>query len=415
MEDETMNEPLAKTPSWPMSLIAFGFYFSIFFDPWGPIPRYFGWLLCIIGIVSLFILRSPELRRPVLDPAVKIIIYIMIIWSVFTTLLNFYGWYHFGKGVSNPLEAVFGIWLTAFVVSKEGTGRFQKVWWASSVLIFVACILQAVNVLKFSVFSHHNTLGLYAVVTLPISLNFAVRRYDSMLLHVISSLTVVLNLIALFLSFSSGPWLVGGIEILLFLIIARPGKYGLFKGLLIPLFITAILGFSFALIQPTYLDLFKREISQLTSFSGDFSKFTTNRTRIWEKTAHLISQKPITGWGWIRYKTLFLMSNFEEIPGVGIPVEPHNMYIQLLTYGGFPLLIVVVGLMLGGAWLAWRKLKSCKGENKYLYAAVLTIILAILVYSMGGSVFAARQKIGFLFWALYGIAVALPERGKGKA
>jgi len=410
-----MNESLAKTPSWPMSLIAFGFYFSIFCDPWGPIPRYFGWLFCIIGIVGLFILQGSKLRRPVLDPAVKIIIYIMIIWSVFTTLLNFYGWYHFGKGVSNPLEAVFGIWLTAFVVSKEGTGRFQKVWWASSILIFVACILQAVNVLKFSVFSHHNTLGLYAVVTLPMSLNFAVRRYDSRLLNIFSSLTVVLNLIALFLSFSSGPWLVGVIEILLFLIIARPGKYGLFKGLLIPLFITAILGFSFALIQPTYLDLFKREISQLISFSGDFSKFTTNRTRIWEKTAHLISQKPITGWGWIRYKTLFLMSNFEAIPGVGIPVEPHNMYIQLLTYGGFPLLIIVVGLMLRGAWLAWRKFKSCKGENKYLYAAVLATILAILVYSMGGSVFAARQKIGFLFWALYGIAAALPERGKGKA
>ena len=410
-----MNESLAKTPSWPMSLIAFGFYFSLFFDPWGPIPRYLGWLFCIIGIVGLFILRSPELRRPVLDPAVKIIIYIMIIWSVFTTLLNFYGWYHFGKGISNPLEAVFGIWLTSFVVSKEGTGRFQKVWWASSVLIFAACILQAVNVLKFNVFSHHNTLGLYAVVTLPMSLNFAVRRYDSMLLHVISSLTVVLNLIALFLSFSSGPWLVGVIEILLFLIIARPGKYGLFKGLLIPLLVTAILGFSFALIQPTYLDLFKREISQLISFSGDFSKFTTNRTRIWEKTAHLISQKPITGWGWIRYKTLFLMSNFEAIPGVGIPVEPHNMYIQLLTYGGFPLLIVVVGLMLRGAWLAWRKFKSCKGENKYLYAAVLTTIIAIMIYSMAGSIFAARQKIGFLFWALYGIAAALPERGKDKA
>jgi uncharacterized membrane protein YhaH (DUF805 family) len=70
--------------------------------------------------------------------------------------------------------------------------------------------------------------------------------------------------------------------------------------------------------------------------------------------------------------------------------------------------------MLRGAWLAWMKFKSCKSEDKYLYAAVLATILAILVYSMGGSVFAARQKIGFLFWALYGIAVALPERGKGK-
>ena len=70
-----MHDSLVKIPSWPMSLIAFGFYFSLFFDPWGPIPRYLGWLICIIGIVGMFILRSPQLRRPVLDPAVKIIIY----------------------------------------------------------------------------------------------------------------------------------------------------------------------------------------------------------------------------------------------------------------------------------------------------------------------------------------------------
>jgi len=406
-----MNDSLVKTPSWPMSLIAFGFYFSLFFDPWGPIPRYLGWLFCIIGIVGLFILRSPQLRRPVLDPAVKIIIYIMIIWSVFTTLLNFYGWYHFGKGISNPLEAVFGIWLTAFVVSKEGTERFQKVWWASSVVIFVACILQAGKVFNITVFSNVNTLGLYAVVVLPMSLNIGVRRYDSRLLNVFSSLTVALNLIALFLSFSSGPWLVGGIEILLFLMVARPGKYGLFKGLLIPLLITALLAGLFAFNQPDYFGRFKREISQLISFSGDLSEFTNRRWDIWEQTAHLISQKPFTGWGWIRYKTLYLMNELKPISGSVIPVEPHNMYLQLLTYGGFPLLIIVVGLMLRGAWLAWRKFKSCKGENKYLYAAVLTAIFAIMIYSMAGSIFAARQKIGFLFWALCGIAAALPGRG----
>ncbi|WP_111089516.1 O-antigen ligase family protein [Acetomicrobium hydrogeniformans] len=408
-----MNESLAKTASWPMSLIAFGFYFSLFFDPWGPIPRYFGWLLCIIGIVGLFILQSSELRRPVLDPAVKIIIYIMIIWSVFTTLLNFYGWYHFGKGVSNPLEAVFGLWLTASVVAKEGTGRFQKVWWASSVLIFAAYILQAGKVFDITVISNINTVGLYAIVALPMSLNFAVRRYDSRLLNVISFLTVVLNLTVLFLSFSSGPWLVGGIEILLFLIIARPGKYGLFKGLLIPLLITVLLAGLFAFNQPDYLGRFKREISQLLSFSGDLSEFTNRRWDIWEQTVHLISEKPFTGWGWIRYQTLYLMNELKPISGSAIPLEPHNMYLQLLTYGGFPLLIVVMGLMLRCAWLAWRKLKGCKGENKYLYAAVLTTIIAIMIYSMAGSIFAARQKIGFLFWALCGIAAALPERGKG--
>ena len=406
-----MHDSLVKIPSWPMSLIAFGFYFSLFSDPWGPIPRYLGWLFCVIGIVGMFILRSQQLRRPVLDPAVKIIIYIMIIWSVFTTLLNFYGWYHFGKGISNPLEAVFGIWLTAFVVSKEGTGRLQKVWWASSVLIFVACILQAGKVFNITVFSNINTLGLYAVVVLPMSLNIGVRRYDGRLLNVFSSLTVVLNLIALFLSFSSGPWLVGAIEILLFLIVARPGKYGLFKGLLIPFLITALLAGLFAFNQPDYFGRFKREISQLISISGDLSEFTNRRWDIWEQTAHLISQKPLTGWGWIRYKTLYLMNELKPISGSVIPVEPHNMYLQLLTYGGFPLLIIVVGLMLRGAWLAWRKFKSCKGENKYLYAAVLTAIFAIMIYSMAGSIFAARQKIGFLFWALCGIAAALPGRG----
>ena len=109
------------------------------------------------------------------------------------------------------------------------------------------------------------------------------------------------------------------------------------------------------------------------------------------------------------------LNKLKPISGSVIPVEPHNMYLQLLTYGGFPLLIIVVGLMLRGVWLALRKFKSCKGENKYLYAAVLATILALMVYSMAGSIFAARQKMGFLFWALCGIAAALPGRDKGKA
>jgi len=60
------------------------------------------------------------------------------------------------------------------------------------------------------------------------------------------------------------------------------------------------------------------------------------------------------------------LNKLKPISGSVIPVEPHNMHLQLLTYGGFPLLIIVVGLMLRGVWLAWMKFKAVATRKSIL-------------------------------------------------
>lgn len=401
-----MEDSSKRHDSWAMFLISFGFYFSVFFDPWGPIPRYFGWLLCLIGITYIFVMQKAELYKPVLEPGIRILGYTFLAWSLFVTLINFHGWYYFGKGISIPLESMFAVWIAALAISRTKLYRLEIIWWLSSAIVLVISILAAGNIIEEGVFSNPNTLGLYAIVTLPMSLNCAVRKYNNVIFDILSTLLVSVNSMALLVSFSSGPWIVGVLEVIFFLAITHPSKQGLFKTLLAPFLITVFCTLLLGLLHPDFFLQAKREILQILSVSGDFSNFTNRRMDIWEKTLYLISQKPLTGWGWIQYKALYAINKLEPIPGMGVPLEPHNMYLQLTTYGGYPLILIVVAMMLYGAWLSWVKFKKCDDEKRFLYAAVLTTILAILVYSIAGSIFSARQKVGYLYWVLYGISAA---------
>lgn len=33
-------------------MVEFGFYWSVFFAVWGPVPRYLGWLIIIAGLIK---------------------------------------------------------------------------------------------------------------------------------------------------------------------------------------------------------------------------------------------------------------------------------------------------------------------------------------------------------------------------
>ncbi|MFZ2794699.1 MAG: hypothetical protein WAZ38_03885, partial [Prolixibacteraceae bacterium] len=46
-----VNYRVFRSDFWrSLSLVEFGFLWSVFFAAWGPVPRYFGWLLAIIGL-----------------------------------------------------------------------------------------------------------------------------------------------------------------------------------------------------------------------------------------------------------------------------------------------------------------------------------------------------------------------------
>ena len=401
-----MIRSMQRPVSWPWFFIEAGFYFSLFFEPWGPVFRYFGWLFCLGGLAVMFGTSELRVKDGFLVPPLGRIILFLLLWSLFSTLLNFHGWYHFAKGFSIPLEAFFGIFIAALVVSRKGTARLERLWWASSAVVFAWTFVTVLTADDFGgPFHNVNTLGLYAVMTLPMSLLLAAETRGTGKKMYLSRLLVAANVLTLIFSFSLGAWLVGAFETACFLVLVRPSLKGLLKTAAVASVVAALLFSVLAVSNPKVLSQAGREVQQLLSVSEDLSRFTNKRSIIWKATFDLSLEKPLTGWGWLEFRTLVKEAR-GKIEGIGVPFEPHNMYLELLVKGGIPLLAGGIALFAFGAWSALKKMKAQSGSDRHLYAAVMTTAAAIMLYGMVGSVFAARHKVGFLFWVLFGIAAA---------
>ncbi len=76
-----------------------------------------------------------------------------------------------------------------------------------------------------------------------------------------------------------------------------------------------------------------------------------SRWVIWQNVLHLITQRPLTGWGWgeldfAHFVTLYPGARFCEIQD-----NAHNLPLHLAVELGIPVAVLASGL---GVWLAWR-------------------------------------------------------------
>ncbi|MFP4482255.1 MAG: O-antigen ligase family protein [Thermovirgaceae bacterium] len=334
----------------------------------------------------------------------------MLFWSLFSTLINFHGWYDAAKGFSIPVEAFFGVLVATLVFSRKGAARLERVWWVSSAVVFAWTLVTVMKADDFAgPFHNVNTLGLYAVMTLPMSYSLVAQIRTRRKIF-LSWLLVAANVLTLIFSFSLGAWVVGVFETVCFLLLVRPSFKGLVKAAAATSLVVALLFSALTVSNPKVLSHAGREVKQLLSFSEDLSRFTNKRSVIWRATLDLSLEKPLTGWGWLEFRTL-VKEVRGKIKGIGIPMEPHNMYLELFVTGGIPLLVGGIGLIALGGRSALKKMKASGERGRCLYAAVFTTIAAIMFYGIGGSIFAARHKVGFLFWVLFGIAAAREKGG----
>lgn len=400
-----------------ISLIEAGFLFSVFFEPWGPVFRYFGWLLCLVGL-SIMVFRGEGGKiKAFVEPVTKKLMLATLLWSLLVTFVNTRGLYFDLKGLSVLIEAFFAVWLSSFVITrhKGALGRFIAVWTASFVCVCLWSLWLAFDKGHFAgPFSNVNTMGLYSIVVLPIILYQAMRKRRSLYLEFFYIALFAGNVLLVFLSFSSCAWLAGATLVAsFFLVVAKHERQKVLKVLVASCVIFAILGGYFVLEDGKVLAYAKREVSQLMSVNGDVTKFTNHRNIIWKAVLRLWREKPLTGWGWSDFQHL-AETKIGKLPKVGVPMEPHNFYIELLVKGGPLLLFLGAFLFFRGAQMGYRKVKlSSDLSSKLFYAVLFAAIVAQSVFGLGGSILAARQKIGFLFWTLYGLAVAEKPKSEG--
>jgi hypothetical protein len=254
------------------NLLEWGFLWAIFFAPWGPVPRYFGWLLALVGLIVLKV-RGENLNRLSLAPLDGAILAFFLVWSFVTTVAFQRDPYLFGKGFSLPLEFAFGVWLAFFLLQEPKIlRRFRTTLWATAIVTFawtILCFTLTGNM--EGLFSHHNTMGAHALFLLSPTLAYFLDERLSPREATLAFFALLGSCVMLFLSFSSGAW-AGGAVVLLFslLFLRRDVRLCWRRVCLLLLCGVSLVGISI-LVDKTLVQLLFRELSQLAS-AGDIEE-----------------------------------------------------------------------------------------------------------------------------------------------
>lgn len=400
-----MKTPFSELSLKNFSLTEFGFLWSLFFAAWGPVPRYFGWLLALIGLALEF--KRGKSFRGTLDPVVVRLLLFILAWGIPVTLALKPDLTSFLKGYSLALEFAFSLWLSARVYGEEARKRFWTVLLASAAIAAV----QSFHAFYFNrnfagLFSNINTLGFYAVILLPL---FVSRAFDAN-----SPLMWILSVALLFItgmSSSTSAWITGVFSLCLLAFFA--GRKYWAKLLLLLLCFLLFFGGVWKILErknPKLLASFslsiEREFHQIMSFR-DSEAFTTSRSLIWKGAANLVRKRPLIGWGWGSFNEKFAAENnswwdpkIASLQAIHIG-DAHNMYLNLSIYGGIPTMAAVLWLFL---FSGFRGISLSRKEKSYkwFWIGLSVVIFSQFLYSIVGDVFSVRYKFACIFWYYMG-------------
>ena len=224
------------------------------------------------------------------------------------------------------------------------------------------------------------------------------------------------SLLLIFFSFSSGGWSAALFQVLIFMYYALMSKKVSIKALGVFLILFGLLiTFFFCSYGKGYISSFKREIDQITSINNS-EVLTNSRIYTWKAGIILASDNIIAGNGWATFEESF-RNNYKylnekvQFRGPEMFVQPHNMYISILYAGGIPaLLLFLIAFVLSTkkSWSGLRHDVINSGDIPWhLVCSILMVSMAI--YGTNGDIFEARRDVSVIFWACWGLLLAIPD------
>lgn len=394
-------------------MIEYGFLWSLFWSPWGPVPRYFGWLVALIGFAIKIVRKEPI--PPVFEKTVSYVCIGLLLWGGVGTWIAKHDLNAWGRGFSMLVEFLFACWLAAYVLKKEkNITRWVRIWYATIILTLAYSFYEILqSPLGEGLFSNINSLGIYICIIFPFALlypgsnNFAKMMPIKRVGYVLVALLVFLSLV---MSFTTAAW--GSCSIALLLLLYFDRRVRKVTGLFFLMFIL-IASAGYISGNSTFHQVsnrFLREIKQITSFN-DMSMLTTKRSDIWKVSYYMIKGKPLSGWGWGKFHEEFDAIRRKYVPQNRIKIaDAHNMYFNLAIYGGIPTLLGVLFLFLTALKNMFYRFRQSGDKWRWLFLVCWVTIILILIYSIAGDVFSFRYKAAVLFWSVLGFGLQRRDR-----
>jgi O-antigen ligase len=248
-----------------------------------------------------------------------------------------------------------------------------------------------------SFFGNPNGNGIFLATCafLPIGLFIESKQFWAKIVYVVE---VLLILVALTFTYSTGSWLATFVGILVFMFLVGRVRYSL------------LLFLSIVALAMIALTIFPTQIAaQLTHArdQGDFSLHIGD----WLTALQVIQAYPLFGVGLGSQAYLIRAEPYRVSMQYKPLAEPDNSYLQWGAIAGIPTMLVFL-LMLGSVfWLAWRNWLAVETRYRVLFAAGIAALIALSVNSLSVDGWTSPIDVEFLGWLIAGV-VATPLIGR---
>lgn len=392
----------------PCSITEAGFLIALMLAPLGPVPRYFGWLIAIIGLIR----QRSEVKGMMkgLPLFLKISFSVLLLWGGGITLFKSPDLFYWVKGWSLVVEFVFSVLLACFVLRLPGA--FTR--WRFYTELLILCL--GIHI-SWSFFFNGHGQGIFPLHTFPSTIT--IPLFSIILLPLITKApslggrflhySSLLSLCAMFMIGLSSGALVSNVgALLVFLLILRPGK----KQIAAALVVLTLGGLILAAVLPStkqwpvLKSLFLSEISQLSSFA-DPVKLTSQRNFIWEAALYISKRHP-EGIGWGQFESVvkqYIEKN--ELAAKHLFPSIHNEFLTVLVEGGV-LSFAAYFLFLGGCFAVIAS--RIRSKSRWMAALLGGSITGILLFALVGGIFDERQMLAVYFWTVFGAIISQHEK-----
>lgn len=219
----------------------------------------------------------------------------------------------------------------------------------------------------------------------------------------------ICGLLGSYFSGTRGGWVAIPVFLILFLVaFLRRGNWlpSLLASTVIVASGAAVVVYS-PLVQKRIQDV-SRDLAEYKDKGADSSSSLGARFAIWETSLELLKEKPVLGWGEVRFRQELRerveTGQLGEIPAT--LANTHNTFLEVwVMYGGLSL-VALVGLMISSAWHFLSSLRHPDTVTRSYALAGVCLVLGYVVYGQT-QVMLIRNNTLMFFLLMLAVLVAL--------
>ena len=382
----------------------------------------------LIGVLFFFILKillEGGIERRIVRHPVTIAVIFNLGWLLITSITSDIPVVSF-KFLLSRLWFIIPIYFGGLMMFRVKTNIRLFIWAYVSALIVVIFYTTYVHMgYGFSekaghwvmdpFYNDHTAYGVILALFLPVMIGLSVDKAVSRNQRIFAIVSVIILLIALYLSYSRAAWVSVGFAVGVLVLVKLRIK---FRWILMTVAGVLAIFFTFKFEILDKLEKNKQDasanfiehIQSISNISSDASNL--ERINRWQAALRMFNERPLVGWGPGTYQfeyAPFQRSKEKTIisTNLGDLGNAHSEYIGPLAESGLPGLLSVLFIMITVIYTGLNVYKKAASPQSRLLA--LSATLGLITYFVHGIMnnFLNTDKASVPFWGLVAIIVAL--------